>query len=150
MVRLITRWLRIVSLVLMAQGPFLAAALAQDATPQTSILPDSVGILANGLDNLRNVILDVGGTLIITLPVFGSGTGEGQGALVRIDVSTNLPISPSGVDRSAPACHANAAKLIEATGSGAIAVDNEPAPAAALLLNPLTTELTTARKLALC
>ena len=143
MVHVITRRLLIFSLVVVAQWPLLGTTLAQDATPGTRALPDGVIILANGLDNPRNFTWD-DGALIITLLALGSGTGDGQGALVRIDLSANLPISPAGVDRSTPTCNANAAKLIEAIGSGAITVDNEPAPTTTWLQNPLTTELTTA------
>jgi len=79
MVHVITRWLRIVSLIIVAQCPFLATALAQDAEPQTSALPDGVNIVANGPDNPRNFTRDFG-ALINTLPALGSGIGEGGSA----------------------------------------------------------------------
>ena len=143
MAHVITRWLLIVSLMVVAQWLFLATALAQAATPGRRALPGGVSILANGLGNPRNFTWD-DVVLIITVPALGAGTGEGEGVLVRIDLSASLPISPAGVDLSSPTCNANAAKLIEATGSGAITVDNEPASATELLQNPLTAELTTA------
>ena len=47
---------------------------------------------------------DPDGGLYIAYPAFAAGTGEGQGALLRIDLTAGAPISLAGLGELAPTC----------------------------------------------
>lgn len=67
-----------------------------------------------GPDSLEPVIVDADypvylgfgpdGALYLTYPAFGPDAGEGQGALLRLDLTEDLPISLAGLGELAPSC----------------------------------------------
>ncbi len=71
--------------------------------------------------------------LYIAVPAFGTGTGEGQGALVRVDPSVSTPISLTGVDLSTPTCGTEAAATPEVQSGAGDGTDIETATGTQLL-----------------
>lgn len=68
----------------------------------------------SGPDTLEEVVtelhygvglgFDADGMLYVTTPAFGPDLGVGQGGLLAVDISGELPVSVAGIDTAAPSC----------------------------------------------
>lgn len=112
-------WTGLTAITSLAMGPdgaLYASELATNTIEEEPFLPPDSGriVRQTGPDSLEAVVTDLpypvsigfgpDGALYLATPAFGSGTGEGQGAILRIDPAATTPISLAGVDLSAPTC----------------------------------------------
>ncbi|MDQ3693966.1 MAG: ScyD/ScyE family protein [Chloroflexota bacterium] len=84
-----------------------------------------------GPDSLEPVVVDADypvylgfgpdDALYLTYPAFGPDAGEGQGALLRLDVSGDRPISLAGLGELAPSCGGEASAAAPVADTGATA-----------------------------
>jgi plastocyanin/sugar lactone lactonase YvrE len=108
----------------LAMGPdglLYAAEMATGNLDEPPYLNPGTGrvVRQTGPDSLEPVVVDaeypvyVGfgpdGALYLTYPAFGPAAGAGQGALLRIDLSADLPVSLAGLGELAPTCTDGAA-----------------------------------------
>ncbi len=104
----------------MEDDPFLAPNTGR-VVRQTG--PDSFEAVVTDLPYPVSIGFDADGALYIAVPAFGTGTGEGQGALLRVDPSVAMPVSLAGVDLTTSTCAGQAADQASATpgmeGAGA-------------------------------
>ncbi|MBA2519229.1 MAG: ScyD/ScyE family protein [Chloroflexia bacterium] len=83
--------------------------------------PDSLEPVVTGIDYPVYLGFDSDGALYLTYPAFGPDAGEGQGALLRLDVSGDLPISLAGLGELAPSCGGEASAPAPVADTGATA-----------------------------
>ncbi len=117
-------WTGLTALTSLAMGPdgaLYASELVSEAMEEDPFLAPNTGrvVRQTGPDSLEEVVTDLpypesigfdaDGALYITVPAFGTGTGEGQGALLRVDPSVTMPVSLAGVDLTTPTCADQAA-----------------------------------------
>ncbi len=85
----------------MEEPPFLRPHSGQ-IVKQTG--PDSMDLLVTDIDYPVGLGFGPDGALYMTYPAFGEGTAEGQGALLRIDLTADTPISLAGLSNLPPSC----------------------------------------------
>lgn len=66
--------------------------------------PDTMELLVTDVDYPVGLGFGPDGALYLTYPAFGDGTAEGQGALLRIDLTANAPISLAGLSNLPSSC----------------------------------------------
>jgi plastocyanin len=108
----------------LAMGPdglLYAAEMATGNLDEPPYLNPGTGriVRQTGPESLEPVVVDADypvylgfgpdGALYLTYPAFGPESGEGQGALLRIDLSADLPVSLAGLGELAPTCPDDAA-----------------------------------------
>jgi plastocyanin len=108
-------------LALGPDGLLYAAEMATGNLDEPPYLNPGTGriVRQTGPDSLEPVVVDADypvylgfgpdGALYLTYPAFGPDAGEGQGALLRIDLSADLPVSLAGLGELAPTCTDGAA-----------------------------------------
>jgi plastocyanin len=129
----------------LAMGPdglLYAAEMATNNSDEPPYLNPGTGriVRQTGPDSLEPVVVDADypvylgfgpdGALYLTYPAFGPDAGEGQGALLRIDLTAELPVSLAGLGELAPTCgsEATAGDTGEAAVSAVTIVDFAFAP----------------------
>jgi hypothetical protein len=140
-------WTGLTAVTSLAMGPdgtLYASELVSEAMDEDPFLAPNTGrvVRQTGPDSFEEVVTDLpypisigfdgDGALYISVPAFGTGTGEGQGALLRVDPSVAMPVSLAGVDLTAPTCADQMADQASAT-PGMEAVDSTPESAAAAM-----------------
>jgi sugar lactone lactonase YvrE len=83
------------------EPPFLTPHSGQ-IVKQTG--PDTMEVLVTDIDYPVGLGFGPDGALYLTYPAFGEGTAEGQGALLRIDLSAGTPISLAGLSNLPSSC----------------------------------------------
>jgi hypothetical protein len=68
--------------------------------------PDTLEEVVTGIQYPVFLGFDPAGTLYLTYPAFGPDAGVGQGALLKIDISTATPVSLAETGELAPTCEA--------------------------------------------
>jgi plastocyanin len=108
-------------LALGPDGVLYAAEMATNNTDEPPYLLPGTGriVRQTGPATFEPVVVDIDypvylgfgpdGALYLTYPAFGPDAGTGQGALLRIDLTADLPISLAGLGELAPTCAAGAA-----------------------------------------
>ncbi len=66
--------------------------------------PDTMEVLVTDIDYPVSLGFGPDGALYMTAPAFGEGAGEGQGSLLRIDLTAGTPISLAGLTNLPPSC----------------------------------------------
>jgi len=66
--------------------------------------PDTMEVLVTDIDYPVGLGFGPDGALYLTSPAFGEGAGEGQGSLLRIDLTTGTPISLAGLANLPSSC----------------------------------------------
>lgn len=101
-------------------GMLYAAEMATGNTEEPPFLSTNSGriVRMTGPDTLEEVVIgfeapvymgfDPDGALHVTAPAYAPGTGEGAGALVRIDLTAALPLSATGFANADPTCTGSA------------------------------------------
>lgn len=119
-------------LVMGPDGILYAAEMATGNSDEPPYLNPGTGrvVRQTSPDSLEPVVVDADypvylgfgpdGALYLTYPAFGPDAGEGQGALLRIDLTGDLPVSLAGLGELAPTCAAD-------TGGGTPAADTAAA-----------------------
>ncbi|MDN5863399.1 MAG: ScyD/ScyE family protein [Salinisphaera sp.] len=84
-----------------------------------------------GPESLEPVVTDIpypvylafgpDGALYLTYPAFGPDAGQGQGALLRIDLTTGAPVSLAGLGELEPSC-ANGSSTTSASEAAAVTI----------------------------
>ena len=97
-------------------GALYAAEMATGNLDEAPYLRPDTGqiVRQTGPDSLEPVVTDIDypvhidfgpdGALYLAYPAFGPDAGEGQGALLRIDLSAGTPISLAGLGELGPSC----------------------------------------------
>lgn len=97
-------------------GSLYAAELATGNTDEPPFLAPNSGrvVRMTGPDSVEPVLVDVdapvhlgfdaSGALYVTLPAYAPENVEGTGSLVRVDLTTGLPVSLAGLDVSTQYC----------------------------------------------
>lgn len=108
----------------LAMGPdgvLYAAEMATGNLDEPPYLNPGTGriVRQTGPDSSEPVVVDADypvylgfgpdGALYLTYPAFGEDAGEGLGALLRIDLAADLPVSLAGLGTLAPTCEADGA-----------------------------------------
>ena len=112
-------WTGLTGVTDIAVGPdglLYAAEMATGNTSEPPFLTPNSGrvVRMTGPDSLEPVLVDIdapvhlgfdaGGALYVTLPAYAPENVEGTGSLVRVDLSSGLPVSLAGLDVSEPTC----------------------------------------------
>jgi hypothetical protein len=137
-------------LVMGPDGALYASEMATNTIEEEPFLPPDTGriVRQSGPDSLEEVVtglpypvsfeFDAEGALYITAPAYGGETGEGLGALLRVDPSASLPVSLAGVDLSTPTCGAvDAAMSADTEGDAEAMAESEAVATVDLLQLPL-------------
>lgn len=107
-------------LVMGPDGALYAAEMATGNLDEAPYLRPDTGqvVRQTGPDSHEPVVTDIDypvflgfgpdGALYLTYPAFGPDAGEGQGALLRIDLSVGTPISLAGLGELEPSCQGRA------------------------------------------
>lgn len=118
-------------LVMGPDGILYAAELATGNSDEPPHLNPGTGriVRQTGPDSLEPVVVDADypvylgfgpdGALYLTYPAFGPDGGEGQGALLRIDLTADLPVSLADLGEPAPTCAADAGNATPAADAAA-------------------------------
>jgi plastocyanin len=87
--------------------------------------PDSHEVVVTDIDYPVYIGFGPDDALYLTYPAFGPDAGEGQGALLRIDLSVGTPISLAGLEELGPSCMGGpgAAEAIAAEGDATPAAE---------------------------
>jgi plastocyanin len=97
-------------------GTLYALEMATGSSDEEPYLRPGSGriVRQTGADSLEPVVTDItypvhlafgpDGALYFVYPAFAPHAGEGQGALLRIDVSAGMPVSLAGLGELAPSC----------------------------------------------
>lgn len=121
-------------LALGPDGLLYAAEMATGNSDDAPYLSPGTGriVRQTGPDSLEPVVVDADypvylgfgpdGALYLTYPAFGPEAGEGQGALLRIDLSADLPISLAELDELEPTCAGAATTVSDAVAPEAVTV----------------------------
>lgn len=103
-------------LVMGPDGMLYAAQMATNNTEEPPFLtphsgqivkqtgPDTMDVLVTDIDYPVGLGFGPDGGLYLTYPAFGEGTAEGQGALLRIDLTADTPISLAGLSNLPSSC----------------------------------------------
>ena len=103
-------------LVMGPDGVLYGAEMATGNSDEPPYLSPGTGrvVRQTGPDSLEPVVTDIAypvyvgfgpdGALYLTYPAFGPDAGEGQGVLLRIDLSVGTPVSLAGIGELGPSC----------------------------------------------
>ena len=140
-------WTGLTAVTGLAMGPdgaLYATEMSSVASEEDPFLTPDTGrvVRQSGPDSLEEVVTDLpfpaslgfgaDDALYIGLPAFGTGVGQGQGAILRVDPAAT-PVSLAGVDLSTPTCAAAAAAAAPADAASSGEAD-AAAPAETQLL----------------
>jgi plastocyanin len=130
-------WTAGTDLVMGPDGTLYAAEMATGNLDEAPYLRPDTGqiVRQTGPDSHEPVVTDIDypvflgfgpdDALYLTYPAFGPDAGEGQGALLRIDLSVGTPISLAGLGELGPSCMGGPG------AAEAIAAPSDATPAAA-------------------
>lgn len=128
-------------LVMGPDGVLYGAEMATGNSDEPPYLSPGTGriVRQTGPDSLEPVVTDIAypvyvgfgpdGALYLTYPAFGPDAGEGQGVLLRIDLSVGTPVSLAGIGELGPSCMSGPdAATPETAGTSVTIVDFAYAP----------------------